>query len=138
MTRADLQKRLILLGTGGLADAQAHRGGQDNSFRVVQEFDINREPIGDLVKHLHEHSANVVLISAGHTKFDVIEQVINACELEVESGWRPTFLTRRLPARRSTIFTVCRCLFFIPPTASLQGLAKQGIDFVGAFFMLLL
>ncbi|HCV98018.1 MAG TPA: exopolysaccharide biosynthesis polyprenyl glycosylphosphotransferase, partial [Verrucomicrobiales bacterium] len=29
-------------------------------------------------------------------------------------------------------------VFHTTPAASLQGLAKQGIDFVGAFFMLLL
>ena len=142
MTRADLQKRLILLGTGEETGEMLKRigGGQDNSFRVVQEFDINRKPIGDLVKHLHEHSANVVLISAGHTKFDVIEQVINACELEGVEVWLAADFFNTQIARTAVddFHGVPLLVFHTTPTASLQGLAKQGIDFVGAFFMLLL
>ena len=84
MTRADLQKRIILLGSPNETQNMLSRidAANETSYRVVLQFNIDRKPIEHLLRQMHEHSANIVLINAGHTKFDRIEQVINACELE--------------------------------------------------------
>jgi len=122
LTHADLQKRIILLGS------------------VVLQFNIDRDPIERLLQLMHEHSANVVLINAGHTKFDKIEQVINACELEGVEVWLAADFFNTQIARTAVddFHGVPLLVFHSAPAASLQGLAKQAIDFGGALAMLVL
>ena len=112
----------------------------DTSYRVVLQFNIDLEPIDDLLRQMHEHSANVVLINAGHTKFDKIEQVINACELEGVEVWLAADFFNTQIARTAVddFHGVPLLVFHSAPTASLQGLAKQAIDFAGALAMLVL
>jgi FlaA1/EpsC-like NDP-sugar epimerase len=89
LTSADSQTRIILLGSPEQTQNMLSRidDTNDTSYRVVLQFNIDLEPIDDLLRQMHDHSANVVLINAGHTKFDKIEQVINACELEGVEVW---------------------------------------------------
>ena len=71
LTRADLQKRIILRGSPEETQNMLGRidDTNDTSYRVVLQFNIDLEPIDNLLRQMHEHSANVVLISAGHTMF---------------------------------------------------------------------
>jgi len=142
LTRADLQKRIILLGSPEETQNMLGRidDTNDTSYRVVLQFNIDRKPIDDLLRQMHEHSANVVLINAGHTKFDKIEQVINACELEGVEVWLAADFFNTQIARTAVddFHGVPLLVFHSAPAASLQGLAKQAIDFAGALAMLVL
>ena len=142
LTRADLQKRIILLGSPDETQSMLSRidNTNDTSYRVVHQFNIDRKPIEHLLRQMHEHSANVVLINAGHTKFDRIEQVINACELEGVEVWLAADFFNTQIARTAVddFHGVPLLVFHSAPAASLQGLAKQAIDFVGSLAMLLL
>ncbi len=142
LTRADLQKRIILLGSPEETQNMLGRidDTNDTSYRVVLQFNIDRDPIERLLRLMHEHSANVVLINAGHTKFDKIEQVINACELEGVEVWLAADFFNTQIARTAVddFHGVPLLVFHSAPAASLQGLAKQAIDFGGALAMLVL
>ena len=142
LTSADSQTRIILLGSPEQTQNMLGRidDTSDTSYRVVLKFNIDLEPIDDLLRQMHDHSANVVLINAGHTKFDKIEQVINACELEGVEVWLAADFFNTQIARTAVddFHGVPLLVFHSAPTASLQGLAKQAIDFAGALAMLVL
>ena len=142
MGRPDSQKRLILLGSESENREMLERigDGKNKNYRVMMEFNINRDPINELVQNLHKHSANVVLINAGHTKFDLIEKVINACELEGVEVWLAADFFNTQIARTTVddFQGVPLLVFQTTPAPSLQSLTKQMIDYIGAFTMILI
>ena len=71
MNRLESQKRLILLGSQSETQEMLKRigDGKNKNYRVMMEFNINQDPINELVKNLHEHSANVVLIGSRSLAF---------------------------------------------------------------------
>ena len=142
MGRPDSQKRLILLGSESETREMLERigDGKNKNYRVMMEFNINRDPINKLVQNLHKHSANVVLINAGHTKFDLIEKVINACELEGVEVWLAADFFNTQIARTTVddFQGVPLLVFQTTPAPSLQSLTKQMIDYIAAFTMILI
>ena len=140
--RPDSQKRLILLGSESETREMLERigDGKNKNYRVMMEFNINRDPINELVQNLHKHSANVVLINAGHTKFDLIEKVINACELEGVEVWLAADFFNTQIARTTVddFQGVPLLVFQTTPAPSLQSLTKQMIDYIAAFTMILI
>ena len=140
--RPDSQKRLILLGSESETREMLERigDGKNKNYRVMMEFNINRDPINKLVQNLHKHSANVVLINAGHTKFDLIEKVINACELEGVEVWLAADFFNTQIARTTVddFQGVPLLVFQTTPAPSLQSLTKQMIDYIAAFTMILI
>ncbi|MAJ16529.1 MAG: exopolysaccharide biosynthesis polyprenyl glycosylphosphotransferase [Opitutia bacterium TMED67] len=142
MGRPDSQKRLILLGSESETREMLERigDGKNKNYRVMMEFNINRDPINELVQNLHKHSVNVVLINAGHTKFDLIEKVINACELEGVEVWLAADFFNTQIARTTVddFQGVPLLVFQTTPAPSLQSLTKQMIDYIAAFTMILI
>ena len=142
MGRPDSQKRLILLGSESETREMLERigDGKNKNYRVMMEFNINRDPINELVQNLHKHSANVVLINAGHTKFDLIEKVINACEIEGVEVWLAADFFNTQIARTTVddFQGVPLLVFQTTPAPSLQSLTKQMIDYIAAFTMILI
>ena len=142
MGRPDSQKRLILLGSESETREMLERigDGKNKNYRVMMKFNINRDPINELVQNLHKHSANVVLINAGHTKFDLIEKVINACELEGVEVWLAADFFNTQIARTTVddFQGVPLLVFQTTPAPSLQSLTKQMIDYIAAFTMILI
>ena len=142
MGRPDSQKRLILLGSESETREMLERigDGKNKNYRVMMEFNINRDPINELVQNLHKYSANVVLINAGHTKFDLIEKVINACELEGVEVWLAADFFNTQIARTTVddFQGVPLLVFQTTPAPSLQSLTKQMIDYIAAFTMILI
>ena len=142
MGRPDSEKRLILLGSESETREMLERigDGKNKNYRVMMEFNINRDPINELVQNLHKHSANVVLINAGHTKFDLIEKVINACELEGVEVWLAADFFNTQIARTTVddFQGVPLLVFQTTPAPSLQSLTKQMIDYIAAFTMILI
>jgi exopolysaccharide biosynthesis polyprenyl glycosylphosphotransferase len=93
-----------------------------------------------LVRMLHEHSANGVIVSAKHTYFEQVEAVIKACELEGVDAWLvadffPTQISR---TTFDDFYGRPVMVFSSTPEASWQSVVKQLIDFTGALALLLL
>ena len=87
--QSQLKRRVILVGTQGdtsrMREDLDHKG-VDN-MDVVAELDLNESTLGQLVKLLHERSANSVIINAKHTYFGQVEKAIQTCELEGVEAW---------------------------------------------------
>ncbi|HXF10970.1 MAG TPA: sugar transferase, partial [Desulfuromonadaceae bacterium] len=139
--QSQYKRRFILVG----AHKELHRirreleGRRDDSVAIAAQFDL-AHPLPQLVQLLHEHSAYGVILSAKHTYFEQVENVIKACELEGVEVWLlADFFTNQIS--RTTIDELMGrplLVFSSTPEASWQGILKQVIDFFGAFFLLIL
>jgi exopolysaccharide biosynthesis polyprenyl glycosylphosphotransferase len=133
--------RLILAGakqdTAKLRERFANWRGKD--FEIITELDLNHTSIEQLVDLLHEHSINGVVLSSKHILFGQIEKAIQACELEGVEAWLMTdFFNTQIS--RTSIDDFCgkpMLVFQSTPEASWQAMAKDVVDKVGAFFLLL-
>src|SRR5439155_25155248 len=56
-------------------------------IEVVARIDIDRQPISDLVEAMHRHAVSRVIIAAGHSQLNRVEQAISACEVEGVPVW---------------------------------------------------
>src|SRR6185295_8100629 len=102
------------------------------------ELDLNESTIEELVRMLHESSANGVILHAKHTFFGQIEKAIQACELEGVEAWLIAgfFQTQISRTTFDDFYGRPVLVFRSAPEASWQGVAKQLLDFFGAFFLL--
>ena len=135
-----LKKRIILVG----AAEDTKRMCEDIRFRkqydiqVLAELDINQSSIADLVKLLHETSANSVIINAKHTFFGQVEKAIQACEIEGVEAWLVAdfFKTHISQASFDDFHGKPVLVFRSAPEASWQGVFKQALDLVVSMIML--
>jgi exopolysaccharide biosynthesis polyprenyl glycosylphosphotransferase len=138
---AQYSKRVVLVGeraeTAGLR-ADMRRALPE--LEVVGEFELKTTPIPELVSFLHAHSVNSVVLSARHTVFGLIEEAIQACELEgIEVLLVADFFQTRISQTAIDDFCGRPMLVFHsgPQLASWAGLVKQIIDVVGAAILLI-
>jgi exopolysaccharide biosynthesis polyprenyl glycosylphosphotransferase len=140
--RAQLKKRLILLGTrADTARLQKHlTETAPNSIEILAQLDLNETSIDDLVHVLHELSANGVILSAKHTYFGQVEKAIQACELEGVEAWLlADFFNTQLSQTTLDDFHGRPMLVFrSTPEDSWQALGKEIIDIAGAMLLILL
>jgi exopolysaccharide biosynthesis polyprenyl glycosylphosphotransferase len=54
---------------------------------VVARIDIEKQPISDLIEAMHHHAVSRVIIAAGHSQLNRVEQAIGACEVEGVPAW---------------------------------------------------
>lgn len=140
--QAQLKKRLLLVGatedTARLA--QDLREKSRDSIEVVAQFNLNETPVERLADVLHEHSPNGVIVSGKHTYFGQIEKAIELCELEGVEVWLMAdfFKTQISRTTLDNFHGRPTLVFRSAPEMSWQGLAKQVIDVVGAFVLLVL
>jgi len=134
------KKRVILVG----AAADTRRMREDlrvrtlDSLEVLAEFDLNESSTADLVKLLHETSANNVIINAKHTYFGKVEKAIHACEIEGVEAWLVAdfFKTHISQTTFDDFYGRPVLVFRSAPEASWQGVFKQALDLAVAFAML--
>lgn len=107
---------------------------------IVGEIDLNEGPIGDLVKMVHRHSPNGVLLNAKHTFFGQVEKAIQVCEREGVEAWLVADFFQTQISRTSFDDFYGRpvMVFRSAPEVSWQGIAKQLMDVVGAAILLIL
>jgi len=135
------QRRVILVGSSEdtarmKADLESKA---DEEIQFVGEFDLNKAGVEQLVTMIHERSPNSVILNGKHTYFGQIEKAIQACEVEgVEACLVAHFFQTQI-SRTSLddFFGRPVIVFRSAPEASWQGLAKQLLDFVGAFLLLI-
>ena len=137
-----VRHRYLLIGstedTGRLkSDFQRHIG-QD--VEQVHELDVNAATAAEIIRVLHEHSINGVVLCAAHTYFGQVEQVIQVCELEGVEAWLVADFFKTQVSRTTVddLFGRPVLVFRSAPDSNWQMLAKQVVDFVGAAVLLVL
>src|ERR1035438_1148185 len=116
---------------------QELEGRKDETVAVIAQFNL-ANPIPQLVQILHDHAIYGVILSAKHTYFEEIENVIKACELEGVEVWLiADFFTTQI-SRTSFDELLGRPLliFRSTPETSWAGLVRQLMDFFGALVLL--
>ncbi len=141
------RRRVILLGAfpGGTAGDETRRlersltAGSLGEVEIIARLDINETSPNRLAETLHDTSANAVIVSPRQALFGTIEQAIQVCELEGVDVWllADFFQTRLSRASADELHGHPVLVFRTGPEASWQALAKTGIDFAGAAFLLL-
>ena len=141
-SQGQFRKRLILLGTTeDTARVQKHLAETSkDGIDILAELNLNDTPIDELVRLLHEHSANGVILSAKHTYFGKVEKAIQACELEGVEAWLMAdfFNTQLSQTSLDDFYGRPMLVFRSTPEESWQALAKSALDIVGAFVLLVL
>jgi len=98
---ADLRERVILAGTPGDTYQLRHSFSPEQLMEteVVQEIDIESQPITDLINALHEHSVSRVIFAGGHSHLHRLQEAIAACEIEGVEAWLAADFIRTSIAR---------------------------------------
>ena len=138
--KLQVKKRVILV--GATEDTQRMRDDLRvrnlDTLEVLGEFDINDSSTSELVRLLHETSANNVIINAKHTYFGKVEKAIQACEIEGVEAWLVAdFIKTHVSQTTFDDFYGRPVLVFrSAPEASWQGVFKQALDLAVAFVLL--
>jgi exopolysaccharide biosynthesis polyprenyl glycosylphosphotransferase len=142
VAKSQLRKRLILVGTAEDTERLQKHLAETSSegIDIPAQLDLNETPIDELVRLLHEHSANGVILTAKHTYFGKVEKAIQACELEGVEAWlMADFFNIQLSHTSLDDFYGRPMLVFrSTPEESWQALAKELLDVVGALVLLIL
>ncbi len=142
LAQGQFKRRFVLVGTK--SETARIRGEMEvrgaNDFDVLAELDLNDSSVEQLVRLLHEHSVNGVILSAKRSYFEQVEAAIRACELEGVEAWLAVDFIKTQISRASIddFYGQPILVFRSAPEASWEGVLKQLIDFVGAFVLLVL
>jgi exopolysaccharide biosynthesis polyprenyl glycosylphosphotransferase len=142
LAQAQHRRRFALVGsreeTARMRAELAARGEKDPE--IIDELDLNETSTEQLVRILHEHSVNGVILSAKRSYFERVEEAIRACELEGVEVWLLADFFKTQISRTSLDDFYGRpiLVFRSTPEASWQSVTKQVLDFVGALLLLLL
>lgn len=138
----DLRERIVLAGTPGDIHQlrQTFTSEQAMEMEIVQEIDIENQPISDLVNALHEHSVSRVIFAGGHSHLHRLQEAIAACEIEGVEAWLAADFIRTSIARPDfDVFGNRPMLVFrTTPDLSWALTVKNLIDFTGALIGLIL
>jgi exopolysaccharide biosynthesis polyprenyl glycosylphosphotransferase len=141
LAREQFRRRVVLVGTHQETTrmkAQLNAKSPDE-VEVLGEVDLNEAPVQKLIDLLHEHGVNGVIFSSKHVYFEQLETAIRACELEGVEAWLVADFFKTHISRTSfdDFYGWPMLVFSSAPEASWQGVAKQGLDFVGSLFLLI-
>ena len=138
----DLREPVILVGT--LEDMKALRHSftpeQTMDLKVMTEFDLETQPLAELVAAMHEHSVSRVIFAGGHSQINRLQEAIGVCETEGVEAWLVADFIRTSIARPDfDVFGKRPMLVFrTTPDVSWSLLVKDFTDRIGAFIVLVL
>jgi exopolysaccharide biosynthesis polyprenyl glycosylphosphotransferase len=142
MRREILRESVILAGTPEDTHRFRHTFSPEEfmEIEVVEEIDIERQPLSDLIAALHRHSVGRVIFAGGHSHMNRLQEAIAACEIEGVEAWLLADFVRTSIARPTfDVFGNRPMLVFrTTPEISWALLIKDVVDRVGAIFGLLL
>ena len=140
MAKAQYRRRVILVGA---RDETSRMESELNAksaeeVEILARVDLGETPVERLVEMLHEHSVNGVIVSAKHAYFEQVEAAIRACELEGVEAWLVADFFKAQFSRTSfdDFYGWPVLVFRSTPESSWPTLAKQVIDLVGSFVLL--
>ncbi len=140
--REDLRESVILAGTPDDIHQLRHSftAEQIMEIQVVDEIDLETQPINDLVNALHKHSVNRVIFAGGHSHMLRLQEAIAACEIEGVEAWLCADFIHTSIARPSfDIFGARPMLVFrTTPDLTWALMVKSSTDRVGALVGLML
>jgi exopolysaccharide biosynthesis polyprenyl glycosylphosphotransferase len=141
LAQAQYRRRVILVGA---SDETARMEMELNSksaeeIEILAHVDLGKTSVQRLVEILHEHSVNGVILSARHAYFEQVEAAIRACELEGVEAWLVADFFKAQISRTSfdDFYGWPVLVFRSTPESSWPTLAKQVIDSVGSFLLLI-
>ncbi len=140
--REDLREKVIVVGTP--ADRGELRGSLTPEHlletEIVDQLDIETQPVSDLVQALHEHSVSRVIFAGGHSHLDRLQEAIGACEIEGVEAWLIADFIRTSIARPDfDVFGTRPVLVFrTTPDVSWALTVKDAVDRLGALVLLVL
>lgn len=139
---AQYKRRVIVAGTAAETSHLRHllKTNGSDELEPVAEFNLTESPVSQLIELLHEYSASSVLVSSKHANFERVENIIRVCETEGVEAWLVAdfFATQIARASFDELFGHPLMVFRSTPETSWQMLAKQLLDFLGAFLLLVL
>ncbi len=132
--RNEMREPVILAGTNSDIHQFRHSFSADQvmMIEVVEEIDIERQPVSDLVQALHTHSVSRVLFAGGHAHLNRLQEAIEACEVEGVEAWLVAdFVRTSIAAPTFDVFGTRPMLVFrTTPEISWALQAKSVMDFV--------
>src|SRR5256714_5548413 len=107
---------------------------------VVARIGIERQPIAEWVEAMHHYAVSRVIIAAGHSQLNRVEQAISACEVEGVPVWlQADFIQTSIAKPDFDAFAGKPMLVFrSTPEVSWALYIKRAIDFVGASLALII
>ena len=140
--REHLRERVLLAGMPADIHALRHTftAEQIMEMEVAAEFDIETQPVEQLVASLHEHSISRVIFAGGHSHMHRLQEAIAACEIEGVEAWLiADFIHTSIARPQFDMFGSRPALVFLTtPDLSWALMVKSLIDRGGAFVLLLL
>ncbi len=133
---------VLLAGTPGDTEALLASFTPDQlvEMDVVARFDLDRQPIANLVEMLHHHSISRVIFAGSHTQMNRLQEAIGACEIEGVEAWLVADFIKTTIARPSFDVLGARpmLVFRATPEVSWAVMTKELIDRIGALFAIIL
>ena len=140
--QSSFRRRFILIGTSEetVRMRAELKAKSQEAIEILAELDLNKTPLEQLITMLHEHAVNGVILSAKHSYFEQVEEVIRACEIEGVEAWLVAEFFKTQISRTSLDDFYGRpvLVFRTTPEASWQGVLKQLLDRIGAVILLVL
>ncbi len=138
--KSQVQRRFILVGSSSdnTRLKEELRAQSPWRLQILDQLDINHEPIEKLPELLHVHSANGVILNARHAYFGQIEKAIQLCELEGVEAWllADFFKTQISRTTLDDFANRPMLVFRSTPEESWEAVAKHILDLIGALCLL--
>jgi exopolysaccharide biosynthesis polyprenyl glycosylphosphotransferase len=139
--QSQYKRRFILVGSEREINLMCREldGRKGETVAVVAQFILGVKPLSELIQMIHDQSPYGVILSAKHSYFEQVENVIKACELEGVEVWLVAdfFGTQISRTSFDELFGHPLLIFSTTPEASWHGLVKQFMDLSGAFVLLI-
>jgi exopolysaccharide biosynthesis polyprenyl glycosylphosphotransferase len=136
------REAIILVGTK--EDVATFRRGftseQEAELEIVEEIDVEKQPVGELVDALHKHAVGRVMFVGGHAQLGMLQEYIGVCEIEGVEAWLAADFIRTSIARPDfdAFGTRPMLVFRAAPSASWALLIKHLFDRIIALVVLVL
>lgn len=137
-----LRENVLLAGAS--SDMQQFResltADQLLEMRIVDSFNLEKEPVSTLVEMLHQHSVSRVIFAGAHSLMGRLQEAITACETEGVEAWLEANFIKTSIARPSFESFGARpmLVFRATPAFSWALLVKGGLDWFGALILIVL
>jgi exopolysaccharide biosynthesis polyprenyl glycosylphosphotransferase len=136
------RERVIIAGLPADVDHMLNSmtADQQAEIEVRSRVDITQQPTSHLVAAMHQHSVSRVIFAAQHVHFAKIEEAVQACETEGVEAWIAADFFQTAIARPAfdVLSGKLMLVFHSTPQASWALLAKDCLDRLGAFWLLIL
>lgn len=142
LAQQQYRRRFVLVGSPEETERMRERveSSSEQTIEVLDQLDLDQQPVERLTQLLHEHSVNGVVISAKRAVFDRVEAAIRLCELEGVEVWLVADFFKTQISRTSfdEMHGLPVLVFSSTPEVSWEGVIKKVLDFSLSFLALLI